>query len=291
MLDGFIERYSGKGTMVIYSPLRGGRQVPRLRVKRVHLVISRVDASNAALLNELEEGLRRMAIPLSFSCHHDDALLEGSLCRQAAEQDALTILEPASSPGSLLASGVPLPNTIILNAVDDAFEGPQVMPDDAEGGRLAARYLASRGYAEAALVAGDPSFRGAEAQRGFTEALQGAAGATVEEASAGIDGGAQACGRALARAPRCRAFFCTTDEAAAGACRALRSAGLVPGRDCTVVGYGDTALASAEGLTSVDPRMREVAVQVLLAVRAAATQASFPRGISLVTPELRLRQS
>jgi DNA-binding LacI/PurR family transcriptional regulator len=291
VLDGFIERYSGKGTVVIYSPLRGARQVPRLRVKRVHLIVARVDASNAVFLNELEEGLRRLAVPLSFSCHHDDALLEGSLCRQAAEQDALTILEPAASPSSILASGAPLPDTIVINAVEESFDGPQVMPDDAEGARQAARHLLSLGCRTIALVDGDPSFRGSERRCAFVEALQGKAELLEEEASAGVEGGAQAGAWVVARASDCRAFFCTSDEAAAGVCKALRGRGVSPGTDCPVIGYGDTPLAEAESLASIDPRMREAATQVLLLVRSAATHAAFPRGTTLVRPELRLRDS
>jgi DNA-binding LacI/PurR family transcriptional regulator len=291
VLDGFIERYSGKGTMVIYSPLRSARQVPRLRVKRVHLVVARVDAANAPFLNALEEGLRRLAVPLSFSCHHDDALLEGSLCRQAAEQEALTILEPAASPGSILASGAPLPHTILFNAADSAFDGPQVVPDDADGARQAARHLLSLGHRLLGLVDADPSPRGRERLQGFEEELQGAADLREEQASPGVEGGAQACARVLAAAPSCRAFFCTTDEAAAGACRQLRGGGLRPGSDCSVAGWGNTPLAEAEGLDSVDPRMAEAAAQVLLAIRSAATHAAFPRGVTLVKPELRLRGS
>ncbi len=291
VLDGFIERYSGKGTMVIYSPLRGARQVPRLRVKRVHLVLARVEAANAPFLNALEEGLRRLAVPLSFSCHHDDALLEGSLCRQAAEQEALTILEPAASPGSILASGAPLTHTILVNAADESFDGPQVIPDEADGARQAARHLLSLGHVALGFIDADPSRRGRERRRGFEEEARGTADLREEDASPGVEGGAQACARLLAAAPSCRALFCATDEAAAGACLALRARGLSPGRDCCVIGCGDTPLAQAERLDSVDPRMAEAAAQVLLAIRSAATHAAFPRGITLVKPELRLRGS
>lgn len=291
VLDGFIERYSGKGTMVIYSPLRGARQVPRLRVRRVHLIVARVDCANAALLTALEEGLRRLAIPMSFSCHHDDALLEGSLCRQAAEQDALAILEPAASPGSVLASGAPLPRTILLDAADDSFDGPQVLPDHAEGGGQAARHLLSIGHRLLAVIDPDPSPRGMERRRGFEEALRGSADVRVEPATPGVEGGAQACARLLDAAPGCRAFFCASDEAAAGACSLLRGRGLAPGRDCAVIGYGDTPLAEAEDISSVDLRAREVAAQVLLLVRSATTHAALPRGVTMVKPELRLRDS
>ena len=296
VLEGFIERYSGKGTIVIYSPLRGSRQMPRLRVRHAHIVIGRVSESNAVLLNQLEEGLRRLSIPVRYSCHHDDALLEGSLCRQAAEADALVILEPAASPSSVFRSGAAMEKTIIVNAMDESFDGPQVMPDDAAGAREAVRYLRELGHLSIAHVSCEYSFRGQEKRRGYEEALAGddgqpLAAGLVEEGTPGIDGAADACRRILARRPDCRAFFCSTDEAAVGASRALREKGLDPGRDCSVIGYGDTLLAEAEGLMTVDPNPRRVAEQILLAVRQAATGPAFPRGISLVKPELRLRGS
>jgi DNA-binding LacI/PurR family transcriptional regulator len=291
VLEGFIERYSGKGTIVIYSPLHGSRQIPRLRVKHVHLVISGISESNAALLNALEEGLRRLAIPVRYSCHHDDALLEGSLCRQAAEQDALIVLEPAGSPSSIFRSGGRMENTIIVNAMDELYDGPQVMPDDAAGAREAVGYLRGLGHALIAHLSTDFTFRGEQRRKGFEEGLRPAAEGRIENGSPGIEGGADACRRVLAGLPGCRAFFCATDEAAAGASSALRERGLIPGKDCSVIGFGDTLLAEAEGLTTVDPHQRKVAEQVLLAVREAATRGSFPRGISLVKPELRLRGS
>ncbi len=300
VLEGFIERYSGKGTIVIYSPLRGSRQIPRLRVKHVHLVIARISESNAELLNALEEGLRRLAIPVRYSCHHDDALLEGSLCRQAAEEDALIILEPAGSPSSIFRSGGRMENTIVVNAMDELYDGPQVMPDDAAGAREAVGYLRGLGHALIAHLSTDCSFRGEERRRGFEESLREAAtetpaaaptGPHIENGSPGIEGGADACRRLLARLPGCRALFCATDEAAVGACAALREKGFRPGRDCSVIGFGDTRLAEAEGLTTVDPHQGRVAEQVLLAVREAATRGSYARGISLVKPELRLRGS
>lgn len=294
VLEGFIERYSGKGTVVIYSPLRGARQVPRLRVKHVQLIVARVGDTNATLLNDLEEGLRRLAVPVRYSCHHDDALLEGSLWRQAAEGETLIVLEPAASPASIFLSGAALPNTIIINAMDEAFDGPQIMPDEADGARQAVRYLQSLGHASIALVMGDDSLRAGERRRGYEEAMEGSTVPSerlVEEAVAGIAGGEEACRKLIVRAPGCRAFLCATDEAAAGAARALRARSLLPGRDCAVVGFGDTPLAEAEGLTSIDPNPRGVAAQVLLAIRAAATSSAFPRGVSFVKPELRLRDS
>jgi DNA-binding LacI/PurR family transcriptional regulator len=292
VLEGFIERYSGKGTVVIYSPLRGARQMPRLRVKHVHLIIGRVSEGNAVLLNALEEGLRRLAVPVRYSCHHDDALLEGSLLRQAAEEESLIVLEPAASPASMFRSGAALPNTIVINAMDEGFDGPQIMTDEADGARQAVRHLQSLGHQSIALVTSGDSFHAGEQRRGFEEAIAGADGPEqplVEDAVPGIAGGEEACRKLIARDPGCRAFFCTTDEAAVGALRALRA--LPSGRDSSVIGFGNTQLAEAEGLTSVDPDPHGVAEQVLLAVRAAGTRASFPRGVSLVKPELRLRET
>lgn len=294
VLDGFIERYSGKGTVVIYSPLQGAPQVPRLRVKQVHFIVARIGPSNAEFLNALEEGLRRLSVPLRLSCHHDDALLEGSLCRQAAEEESLVVLEPSSSPSSVFAAGGSLPRTIVVNAVQESFDGPQIAADEADGARRAARHLLSLGHGSIALVTSGDSFAARERRRGLEEALAECAPPAqpvLEDAVPGVAGGADACARILERVPGCRAFLCASDESAAGALRQLRAAGLVPGRNCAVIAFGSTPLAEAEGITSVDIDPRAVAEQVLLAIRAAATRSSFPRGTSLVKPELRLRDS
>jgi GntR family transcriptional regulator, arabinose operon transcriptional repressor len=296
VLEGYIERYSGKGTVVLYAQGRPQRARKTMRFVQAEAIIGDIDQANARLLESLEEQLRRLSLPFRFSCHHGSAAVERSLFTQAREAaDTLVILEPAPSESSLLADGEPLEGTILVHARDERFPGPQVASDDARGARDAVRYLADLGYREIALLLDGRTRAAAAMETGYDEELarQGIAADTalVTRASGGVEAGAAACARVRAARPGCRAFLCGSDEIAAGAAADLRAAGLSPGRDCALVGWGGTALSQALDLTSVDPGWPRLGEQVAAVIVEAMSLGSLPEGVFLVAPELKLRGS
>ena len=293
VLDGYIERYSGKGTVVLYSRSRPPQARRPLRFSRAHIIVGKIDSANAALLETLEEGLRRLSFPVRFSCHHGDALLEGSLYKMVSEEDTLIIFEPTASAASLLHSADPLRNTIVVRGSDDRFAGPQVVTDDRCGASEAVRHLLSLGYSAIALLSASLLVSEEKMMRGYEEelTLQGIPLDTslIVNGTPGMEGGAASCRRILAGHSDCRAFLCASDETAAGAIAFLREQGLVAGRDCAVIGWGNTPLAEAIGLTTVDPGIPRLCDQVMATVVEAMIRGAFPEGIFAVAPELKLR--
>jgi len=295
VLEGFIERYSGKGTLVIYSRERAAPPRMSLRFPYAHLIFAGLDEANARVLETLEEELRKVPLPVRFSCHRGDVLLEHSLYREAAEAGALVIIEPAGSQDSLAHSGNPLRNTIVIRSADSSVQCPQVVVDDAEGARKALRYLLDLGHSRIALLA--PAFSSASSgmRRGFEEELaaQGvpAGTGTVESCAPGIDGGAIAARRIREREPSCPAFLCASDETAAGALRGLRESGLFPGRDCSVIGCGNSRLAQGLGMTTIDPCLDRLAERVMTTAMEAMSRGAFADDVFLISPELRIRDT
>jgi len=295
VLEGFIERYSGKGTLVIYS--REPTAPPRLslRFPYAHLVFARLDEANARILETLEEELRKVPLPVRFSCHRGDVLLEHSLYREAEEAGALVIIEPASSRDSLAHSGTPLRNTIVIRCADSSVQCPQVVVDDAEGARKAVRYLRDLGHSRIALLA--PAFSSASPgmRQGFEEELaaQGAppGTGTIEGCAPGIEGGVIAVRRILEHESSSPAFLCASDETAAGATRSLREAGLLPGRDCSVIGCGNSRLAEGLGMTTIDPCLDRLAERVMTTAMEAMSRGAFADDVFRISPELRIRDT
>jgi DNA-binding LacI/PurR family transcriptional regulator len=296
VLEGYIERYSGKGTVVLYSQSRPPRAPKRLRFAQAQLIIGSIDAANARLLESLEEQLRRLSLPFRFSCHHDNTVMEQSLFKAAEDAgDTLIILEPVASEASLLHSGDPLRNTIVVRGQDERFAGPQVISDDLRGAREAVRYLLDLGYREISLLSAGLSRSAARLEQGYEEelAVHGIPldGTLVTVSAGGMEAGTAACARIRAAHGGCRAFLCASDEIAAGAIACLRGQGARPGKDCSVIGHGNTPLAQAMELTSVDPGWSRVAEQVMAAVTEAMARGSLPQGVFAVAPELKLRES
>lgn len=137
---------------------------------------------------------------------------------------------------------------------------PHVRIDDEEVGRIATRHLIGLGHERIAMIRTvDPE--GAvwdtdrDRVRGYHQAMA-EAGLPVGEGSVetvpfGIDGGAHAMERILARGERPTAIFAHSDEVACGALRTLRRSGVsVPG-EISVVGVDDQPIALLTDLTTV----------------------------------------
>lgn len=295
VLEGYIERYSGKGTLVIYSRERTSPPRKSLRFPHAHLILSGLDEANALILGALEEQLRKVPLPVRFSSHRGDVLLERSLYREAEEAGALVIIEPAGSLESLVKGAVPLRNTIVIRSADSSVQCPQVVVDDAEGARKAVRYLLDLGHERIVLLAPAFSSTSLGMRQGFVEELtaQGAPAGTgtIESCAPGIEGGELAIRKCHDRDEQCRAFLCASDEIAAGAVRALREAGLVPGIDCAVIGCGNTGLAQGMGMTTIDPCFGRLAERVVTTTMEAMSRGTFADDHFRISPELRIRET
>jgi DNA-binding LacI/PurR family transcriptional regulator/DNA-binding transcriptional regulator YhcF (GntR family) len=295
VLEGYIERYSGKGTLVIYSRERTSPPRKSLRFPHAHLIFDGLDEANALILGALEEQLRKVPLAVRFSLHRGDVLLEQSLYREAEAAGALVIIEPAGSAESLAKAGTPLRNTILVRGADPALQCPQVAVDDAEGARKAVRYLLDLGHGRITLLAPAFSSTSLAMRQGFVEELaaQGMPAGTgaIESCAPGIEGGILSLRKSRDRDEQCRAFICASDEIAAGAARALAEAGLVPGTDCALIGYGNTRLAQGMGMTTIDPCFDRLAERVVTTTMEAMSRGTFADDHFQISPELRIRDT
>ncbi|WP_207400624.1 LacI family DNA-binding transcriptional regulator [Actinomadura roseirufa] len=175
-------------------------------------------------------------------------------------------------------------------------EHPSVTPDDALGGRLAARHLLDLGHTRVAVIAGEPyASTGADRTAGFLahcrERGVDVPPDSVVHSSFDTAGGRAAAERLLAGPHRPTAIFAVNDFAAIGALGAARDHGLRVGADLAVMGYNDTPLAAELPipLTSVAVPMHEIGRRALemLAVLLRGRSAESER----LTPELRPRAS
>lgn len=295
VLEGYIERYSGKGTIVIYA--RESSSPPRrvLSFPWAHLICSELDEANARLLESLEARMRTVPLPVRFSCHRGDVLLAAGLYREARKSDALVVLQPATLAEPPDLPGESLQGTIVIGSFLEKAACPQVVIDEAAGAQKAVTRLHGAGYKEMALFIAGPTPVRAGLVQGFTRgiSLSGlpAGAGRVESCVPGAEGGVQATRNVLAQRPECRAFLCSSDETAAGTMRALRDAGRTPGADCAVVGWGNTRIAQALDLTSVDPGFDRLSERVLALISEAMERGNLPPEAFRITPELCVRAS
>jgi LacI family transcriptional regulator len=173
-----------------------------------------------------------------------------------AVRNAPLLVAEGRVDGMILA-GCELPQDLIRRmaelvpvvVVDNHLPGvDSVATDNVGGGRRAVEHLIRLGHRRIGFVAetlDNLSF--SERFRGYRDALE-AAGIALEEdlVAEGVPGsecGYVAFGRLLRRGRPPTAVFAANDEAAAGAIRAAKEAGLRVPEDVAVVGFDDGALA------------------------------------------------
>jgi LacI family transcriptional regulator len=123
-----------------------------------------------------------------------------------------------------------------------------VLPENAEGGRAAARHLTGLGHREIGVVTGPAGLvTVADRLEGFTRGLmEGAddAHAITVPGDFTRDGGFQATRRLLEQHPQVTAVFVLSDLMAMGALAALRAAGRRVPADVSLVGFDDLAICA-----------------------------------------------
>ncbi|MBB6253256.1 LacI family DNA-binding transcriptional regulator [Nitrospirillum iridis] len=165
--------------------------------------------------------------------------------------DALILA--SSSLSSALAEecrqgGVPV---IMFNNTDLANRTPAVAGDNTHGAAMAADFLWAAGHRRFGFIAGiEESSTSREREAGFKDALR-RHGADRPMRACGhfTFDGAMAATRQLLSAPTPpEALFCTNDHMALAAIEVARSEfGLTPGRELSIVGFDDVAIAAWPG--------------------------------------------
>ncbi len=147
--------------------------------------------------------------------------------------------------------------SVLLNALPSKpCPVAAVVPDEAEGGRDAARTLLRAGHTDGIYVVGVGTKPG-QVPKGGVAAVERLAGIKEVLSGAGVSlaGGAllkdwqprdgyEASLRLLGRKPEPKALICLNDRVSVGAYQALEDKGLKVGRDVSVVSFDDEPVAS-----------------------------------------------
>lgn len=290
--EGYIERYSGKGTLVIYSKSGPASSQAPLRFTSAHLILANMDEEGAMLLDALEAQLRRISLPLSISLHRGDPELEQRLSARAVEAKALIILLPVETQGAPPRAEGDMDNRILIVRGGEGSSGACILIDDESGARDAVRYLLDLGHRGVALAA--PASGASGLRRGWSAALA-AAGLEGDEQQLtcvdAVETAREAVSAFLRRHPSCAAVLCGSDRIAAGACLALRAAGRQAGKDAAVVGYGNTSLSESLDLASIDPRLASVGGLVAAAISDCVRVGRLSSQTQAIRPRLVIRDS
>ncbi|WP_309128844.1 LacI family DNA-binding transcriptional regulator [Microbacterium sp.] len=165
--------------------------------------------------------------------------------------------------------------------------------DNVQGGRVATEHLIALGRRRIATITGPLTMAvGVDRREGYRDALRAAGLESAGEIDGDFSeqGGADAVRALLTRREPPDAIFAASDLMARGALGALHAAGLRVPDDVAIVGFDDSPLAAASGLTSVrQPMFRqgELLADLLLDLLGGRPVA----GTTILPTELVVRRS
>jgi DNA-binding LacI/PurR family transcriptional regulator len=320
---------AGVSTATVSRALRGLPHVDaetRDRVVRVAAELDYVMSPSASRLASGRTGSIAVITPYIARWYFSEVLAGVETVLQSSGTDLLlfTVGDPTDEnripPQRRLRRRVDGVLVVALPAEDPSIEGlldmglpvsligstsprvPSVAIDDVEAGRTATRHLLDLGHRRIAVIGGRPipSAFTPEHDRlvGYRAALEevGLVPDPMSEVFGyfTIVGGEQAMSALLALPEPPSAVFAMSDEMGFGAMLALRSHGLRPGADVSVVGIDGHDMARLAGLTTVEQPVRELgrrAAEALLAQLRTPVPASDGQAATVLSTRLVVRGS
>jgi DNA-binding LacI/PurR family transcriptional regulator len=220
--------------------------------------------------------------------------VELSLHAASASTGALVLLGLPSARSAPSPASIVLETTLLIGTGSGASNCAQILVDEEAGAREATGWLLDLGHPSVALFCPPASgasrlvdgWAGELGSRGIRQDPR-----LLRSCAAGVEAGASAAKALLAGFPDCRAFLCGSDRIAAGVARSLREAGILPGKEASIIGYGNSPLAEALALGSIDPRMEDAADLALASAIDGMRQGRLAVEIQRLTPRLVLGAS
>ena len=221
-----------------------------LRTARTRLIVALLPDIANPFFSEVIRGIEQVAHENGYSVLLGET--QGSLVREQAYADMVAARQ---ADGIITMSprvpAIPIQGRLpVVNACEYVKDGQvsSVYIDNVAAAGVAVDYLVMLGHREIAFVAGPPSSPiSVDREQGFRAALQRAKlpaqSAPVAAGDFSIESGERAVELLISQGKPFTAVFCSNDEMAIGAMRALISHGLRVPEDVSVVGFDDIRFA------------------------------------------------
>ena len=231
-----------------------------LRTARTRLIVALLPDIANPFFSEVIRGIEQVAHESGYSVLLGET--QGSLVREQAYADMVAARQ---ADGIITMSprvpAIPIQGRLpVVNACEYVKDSQicSVYVDNIAAAATAVDYLLTLGHRDIAFIAGPPSSPiCVDRELGYRRALQNAGIAANPALAAvgdfSIEAGERAIELLLSRGPSFSAVFCSNDEMAIGAMRALISHGLRVPEDISVIGFDDIRFAryTSPALTTV----------------------------------------
>ena len=292
-----------------YRPLRAAQQ---MRSRRSRLIATRIapvrDGIGGIVLDQFLHELSRSAEEVGcrlvlYTASDDEAEMEAyrDMVGSFAVDGFVLTSTHTGDPRTTWLRDHHLPVVSFGRPWDDPSAGSWVDVNGAAGTRAAVEHLVEQGHERIAFLGWPEGSGTGDDRRSGWAAGVAAAGLDADGLVAGLPDDpavAQAAALGLIGVRGATAVVCASDSLALGAMAAVAELGRAVGGEVAVVGFDDTPVAAAVGLSSVAQPVVEVARACMDLLRAqleigddAAGPEQTQTGSVLLTPTLRVRAS
>jgi DNA-binding LacI/PurR family transcriptional regulator len=221
-----------------------------------------------------------------------------SLMAQVLHADIDAVVIAAAELSSTLAAECrarALP-VILFNRVQAHAGLHAICTDNYAGGRMVASRMIAAGRRRIAFIGGRRSTSThLERRRGLIDALAERQMRLAEDLACDYahDVAARVGRDLFARATRPDAVFCANDNMGFALLDAAHEAGLVAGRDVSIIGYDDVPMAgwSRYRLTTISQEVPDMVARTMRRIAALSADPEAPPGLEMVPPRLVVRES
>jgi len=293
--ENFLLRKSGVGTTVIYSK-NSYTYRAKNKITNIYFITEEIDDFTSEILNKLEIECRKKEITVSFYCHHRDKNIEHQVYNKVVgHEDSIIILTPTNSSIKWINFSNGLERTIIFDGYIEGLNCPQILSDDISGSYNAVKYLAALGHKKIAHISSDFKITGENRKKGYIKAVENFHlvndPALIENGAYLIEGSYFAAEKIIEKHPDCKAFFCANDYSAYGVIKLLKKKDFYPGKDYSIIGYGDYNVSEVLDLTSVNQQVNKICMQINILLDEYQSKGFLSRGVYTIPTELRIRKS
>ncbi len=254
--EGYIERYSGRGTVVVFSPEKTSIQSNvHIRPRSVRFLVPYLDEHHQQILMELRRRCQIDGVTLHVSVFLDE--WEEAMFHEAiSDRSSLLIYEP-HDPSFRYEPFLPAirNRVVLLGGYGYQNSISTIRYDIHQAVQSCITFLRNLGSGEIAFIGWNGSRWGDAMRAAFTDIMKSNAFSSDLLISNGMglrEGGTDAARSILSSSPNCRSFICANDLSAGGVLNHLEQAGYRSGKDFTVIGCGTHPFSEVIDICSLD---------------------------------------
>jgi GntR family transcriptional regulator, arabinose operon transcriptional repressor len=292
--EGYIERFSGKGTFITYTGRDARVSVPSPDLDSVYLIADRPGRSAFFVIDMLEKELSRQAIKLVvlFERNRPERTEPFYGNNILFSESLFCYLFPDVRSHPSMLQEIPM-NSILITTEPSDESYPQIICDFVHGSRLLTGHLVKIGNTRIAYIGNESDNTDAQRLEGYRQALSETGLPYNEDhvvfSNGTIEGGYHACGRLLQTSLNSSIFLCDCEETALGVFQYMSDHGKVLHKDYQIACFESSEIGKSLSITSMNIKLKTIVEYIVQCISEYKNRGRLPEFKTIIKPDIIVR--